>query len=728
MDRDEPLRAVLRRHVLGTALVPLLVIEVSLLALYLAFGQEVTGRWREEVTVGLRANLQAVVDARAHQLALTLSRIERQTELIRTQTGLLVRGEAQPTHSYRPELYGRGPGGSLYQLVDDGGASIYYSAATDVGEAEQRKIAATEPLDPLLVRIVSDDPHVVAAYYNTHDDFSRYYPFIPNAEEQFSPQLEMEDYAFYYAADAAHDPQHAVVWTDAYLDPAGHGWMVSSVAPVYDGDQLEGVVGLDVTVPVIAERLLEFDLPHAAPALLLTADGSLLGLSHAAAQRFSEGVAILEQAPSRVDDRERTLDQEAPLARLLSDHAAAEQLRLLLGDDAPLSELTIDGEVFFVVHASIDAPPWRLALLVSKQEVMAPVDAIASRSRTIALLVIGGMAIFYALFFQVIYRRSRRLADRVATPLASLEKAAETEVPLQVTSASGIAEIDGLWLSVREMMQANRRHQARIEALNHDLEAEIREQVRKNREKDHLLVEQSRLVSLGEMVASIAHQWRQPLTSLQFLVDDLRMQADDDSPPDATALREYLDDAQQLIGHMSQTIDDFRTLYRASPEPERVTLRTVVDRALSVADGGLKSAGVAVEVLDDSDGATVEGRPNELCHAVLNLLSNAQLILTQREVTQPRIEIRLSTNDGVCVIEIEDNAGGIEPEIAPRLFQAFATTRPDGTGLGLYMSRRLVVERFGGYLDVHDGKAGACFRIELPEPDAEPLGSIAPVG
>ncbi len=713
--RGKPLRVVLRWHVLGTALVPLLVVEVSLLLLYLAFGQEVAGRWREEVTQTLRSNLQAVVDARAQQLSLTLEGIGRQTEMVRTQAGLLLREEVLPAVEYRPELYAKGEGGALYQPKDDGGASIYYSASTPIGPKQQRKLAVTDPLDPLLRNAVQSDPHIVAAYLNTHDDLSRYYPFIPNTTEQFPPSIQMEDFAFYYAADAEHDPERRVVWTDAYLDPAGNGWMVSSVAPVYSGDHLEGVVGLDVTIPVIAERVLALDLPYEAPALLLTEDGTLLGLSREATKYFAEGTAILDRAPTKIDDRgERTLEQETPLASLLGDAGAAETLQEYIQTSESLAELRVGDESFFVVHASVGDPRWSLVLLVDEREVMAPVEAIESRSRTMALVVIGGMALFYALFFRVIYRRSQDLADRLATPLGKLEEATKTKEPPPTASESGILEIDVLGLGFREMMETNLEHQAHIETLNRNLEVEIDQEVRKSRVKDHQLVEQSRLASLGEMVASIAHQWRQPLTSLQFLVDDLRMQLEEDDPIDPVPMVDDLDDAQELIGHMNQTIDDFRALYRSTDETETVALSKVVSRAMSVADGGLKSAGIHVSIEDASEDAVIEGRPNELCHALLNLLSNAHNALIERKIEGPTIVIRLAVEGERCIIEVEDNAGGIDPEVADRLFDAFATTRSNGTGLGLHMSRRLVVERFGGTLEVHEGAEGARFRIDVP--------------
>lgn len=728
-EHGTPLGALLRRHTLGTALVPLLVVEMSLLALYFVLGQEVAGRWRQELITSLRRSLQTVADTRAQQLALTLADIQHQTDLVRSHAGQLLRGEVLPAEPYHPEHYAVSPRGSMYQRDDDGGASVYYTARNRFTAVEERTITITEPLDASLKRAVANDPHVVAAYFNTHDGFNRYYPFIPNAAEQFPPDLDMEAFAFYYAADAAHNPTRAVVWTDAYLDPAGNGWMVSSVAPVYRGDVLEGVVGLDVTIPVIATRVLDLDLPYEARALLVTPEGALLGLNRAAAERFAEGTTILDEPPPpRVEEHgERILDDEAPLARLLGDAEVAQHLLTLSAKDTGLTELTLHGEPFFLVHASVAQPPWTLAVLVSQREALAPVEAIESSSRTLTLLIIGGMGVFYALFFSVIYRRSRRLATRVVTPIGALTEATEAAEPPPSAPHSGVSEIDRLGASFREMLATNRAHQQRIEALNRDLEGQVREEVRKNREKDHLLLEQSRLASLGEMVASIAHQWRQPLASLQFMLSDMRMWADEPAPLEASTLHEYVDDAEQLIQHMDQTVDDFRTLYQNTPDPHPIELRAVVDQALAIADGSLKAAGIQIVVEDHAPGVTTHGRANELCHVLLNLVSNAQAVLTERAIPAARIVVRIEQagepRGPSPILEVEDNAGGVDPAIAPRLFDPFVTGRKEGTGLGLYMSRRLIQERFGGRLTLRDGAAGACFRVELPpsSPDDDEL-------
>merc|ERR1711879_470727 len=96
---------------------------------------------------------------------------------------------------------------------------------------------------------------------NSHDDFCRYYPFLENSYNTFPSDIKMKNYNFYYEADLKHNPEKKAVWTDVYVDPAGKGWMISSIIPIYNEDFLEGVTGIDITLNSIIKKLLSLELP-----------------------------------------------------------------------------------------------------------------------------------------------------------------------------------------------------------------------------------------------------------------------------------------------------------------------------------------------------------------------------------------------------------------------------------------------------------------------------------
>lgn len=250
-----------------------------------------------------------------------------------------------------------------------------------------------------------------------------------------------------------------------------------------------------------------------------------------------------------------------------------------------------------------------------------------------------------------------------------------------------------------------------LKELNRTLEQRIAEEVAKNREKDAMLVQRDRQAAVGEMIGYIAHQWRQPLNTLALIVQELAMRG---SVGELT--REYLDDsssrAVHLTRHMSQTINDFREFFR--PEREKVTFspREVIRNSLRLVEGNLRERRISVEVIEHGELPAV-GYPNQFAQVVLNILSNARDALVERNVPDPWIRVELSVQGDRSVITIRDNAGGIPLDVMPRIFDPYFTTKKDGTGIGLHMSRTIIERNMSGSLTARNETEGAAFCLEL---------------
>lgn len=149
--------------------------------------------------------------------------------------------------------------GAFHKTVDDGGAALWISAVEPITEQVQRVAYLTEAADPELIAICRRFPEVSQAYYNDRHSLNRIYPWFDTIA-QYPARMNIPEYNFYYLADAAHNPSRRGVWVDEpYVDPAGRGWMVSAIAPVYFAGRLEGVPGLDVTIATLANRYLHDD-------------------------------------------------------------------------------------------------------------------------------------------------------------------------------------------------------------------------------------------------------------------------------------------------------------------------------------------------------------------------------------------------------------------------------------------------------------------------------------
>ncbi|MBB5352698.1 hypothetical protein HNR46_002946 [Haloferula luteola] len=166
--------------------------------------------------------------------------------------------------------------------IASGEPAVFVSGAVPMSPEIEAVVLATEAVDPGLKSVVEEHLPVVQAYYNDRHSFNRIYPPF-DVLIQYPAGMIIPDYNFYYLADARHNPDRTAVWVnEPYVDPAGRGWMVSCVAPVYVGDQLEGVCGLDITIEALVRELdLEKENRFF---LLLAEDGTVVATGEAMIQ------------------------------------------------------------------------------------------------------------------------------------------------------------------------------------------------------------------------------------------------------------------------------------------------------------------------------------------------------------------------------------------------------------------------------------------------------------
>ncbi|HEY6837237.1 MAG TPA: MEDS domain-containing protein [Geobacteraceae bacterium] len=234
------------------------------------------------------------------------------------------------------------------------------------------------------------------------------------------------------------------------------------------------------------------------------------------------------------------------------------------------------------------------------------------------------------------------------------------------------------------------------------------------REKEQLLMHQSRLAAMGEMINNIAHQWRQPLNLLGLVIQELPLKYE---MGDFT--REYLEArsamANELVRHMSRTIDDFRNFFRPDKEKVDFSVNEVVNKTLSLVEESFRNNNIAVEVAM-SGNPVINGYPNEYSQVLLNVLMNAKDAYGERNVPPPRlVTVTSGTENGRAFVAIADNAGGIPAGIMDKIFDPYFTTKgPDkGTGVGLFMARTIIGMSMNGSITARNTGVGAEFRIEV---------------
>ena len=299
------------------------------------------------------------------------------------------------------------------------------------------------------------------------------------------------------------------------------------------------------------------------------------------------------------------------------------------------------------------------------------------------------------------------LENRLSPGLFTQDKARMAEL----LAAQAAISLENARL-IREMREAR----DEIQRFNERLEQRVAEEVARNREKDHILIRQSRLAVMGEMIGNIAHQWRQPLNALGLVLANIK-----DAQEYGELTPEYLErqtaDARRLIERMSHTINDFRDFFKPDKRKEVFHLKDAIGDALGLVSASFKAHNIEI-ALDAPEDVCMEGFPNEYAQVLLNLLSNAREAILQRGVRQGRVALRLQTGNGMAVLTVADNGGGISAEALERLFDPYFSTKEGGTGIGLYMSKMIIERSMNGRIEARNESEGAVFTLTVALSDA----------
>ena len=270
----------------------------------------------------------------------------------------------------------------------------------------------------------------------------------------------------------------------------------------------------------------------------------------------------------------------------------------------------------------------------------------------------------------------------------------------------------------RELEQLNKTLEKKVQEktealqlLNETLELRVKEEISKNEEKQKVMFWQSRLASLGEMLANIAHQWRQPLTELNLTVFSMKKAS---LKSDDTEVQKFYDDSKKIIKNMSNTIDDFTNFFKPDKEKQPFNIKESVDEALQILEQLLKQE--MVLVIREFEDVEVLGVSNELTQVIINLLKNSIDAFVLNSVLIREISIKIRVDFDAAIIEVKDNAGGIKEKSIYKIFEPYFTTKhtSQGTGLGLFMSKMICEQGLSGSLDVNSKKGTTTFRIKIP--------------
>ena len=685
------LKTWLWRSYLRAALVPLLVIELTFVALYWGTSRVVYDRSATAIT---EISTEALRAASRREAEVIARRLETIAALTRIYAGETARALATPATDVTAEERARHaftPDGVFYSTEDTGGSAVFYSGIVPVGPAEQDKVWRTARLDPMMRSITDSDPLIQQVYVNTHDSLNRIYPWF-DVLAIYPPKMDIPSYNFYYEADAIHNPKRGVVWTDSYLDPAGAGWMVSAIAPVYDAEEggeeggkakLEAVVGVDVTIGSIVEEVLDIELEGDGYAILVSRDGTILALPPAG-ERDLGVTALIEHSYSEAILQDTFKPDTFNLYRRPEMFSLAEALQ-----SAPEGQSTVDlGRPMRAAWATVAGPQWKLIVLTSEESILTGATTLREQLALVSKAMLAILVLFYLGFFLFLWRRSVAMSARVAEPLAEIERNM------------------GLIATGGNVAPGHRYGVAELQAVG-----------------DHLVTMGDKLQAASRAKASflsaMSHEFRTPLNAIIGYSDLLS----------STSTRPLAPEDQRQVQAISAAGWQLLQLVDGVIELSRIEQGEVL-HSLQPLDVW-PSLGQAV--------ATVRGEPTGPMGVTVRLeepgaplpQAKTDAVILRRIVTHlvangmkynrdgGSVTVTPVVVDGRLAIRVSDTGIGIAPEMQPRLFTPFDRLGHEngtisGTGIGLAICRRLA-DLIGAEIRFESREgAGSTFTLYLP--------------
>ncbi len=689
-----PLRRWLWRSYVRAAIIPLLVVELSFLAIY--WVSNLIVHQENVATIGAVSEqfLADVSHREADGIGQELAGYSAKSDIFARQVLRALNGNFTPSAAERAR-YAFDPDGSIYTTRDIGTTASFFANVTRPGKPELERMLKLGALDGFMADLKRATPGVLSVYFNSKDSYNRIYPYF-DAATQYPRDMDIPSYNFYYQADARHNPERKPVWTDAYVDPAGHGWMISSIAPVWNGNKLEGVVGIDIGLDAIINRLMRMDLPWGAYALLVDRTGRIiamppqgekdLGLKELTSHRYAEAIQQDSFKPEAFNINARK--DTRPLAEAMRK--------------GPDGHAVLDfGGPHHASFATVPGPGWRLVVVAPSAAINAPADALRERLKLVSYAMMGGLLLFYAIFFLVLYRQAKRMSGEVARPLdeiAALMGRIGAGQHRQEFHGDEVAELDLLGKQLVGMG-----HQL---GDAHDRIVRQEQVVRQALSRQEQINQQQ-----GRLVQIMSHELRTPLALIDSGAQILDRKADTLTGDELRRRSERMRGAVRRIAELldklvhSLTVDA-TGVTSAEPALQPLSLASLIRTTIAETPSDRLVADLSGDAMALGDPATLRVALDAVIDNALRYTSDGEVIL------------RVMQDGREAVIEVEDQGHSLSAEelaeIGKLFFRGSNAAGSVGAGVSLHLARRRLAET-GGRLEIATGETGGLLaRIIVP--------------
>jgi len=287
-----------------------------------------------------------------------------------------------------------------------------------------------------------------------------------------------------------------------------------------------------------------------------------------------------------------------------------------------------------------------------------------------------------------------------------------------IVQSSKSREINTIASVANQMVTNIAQYVQQLESFNLKLEQRVKEEILKQKNQESMMIHQSRQAAMGEMIESIAHQWRQPLNIIGSATVNLETEYTL-GLMDEKKFHNIMEIISLNINYMSDTIDDFRNFLNPTKETNDFDPKKCIQAVLTILDVQLHNNKIIHTIKCDND-MLFHGIENEFKQVLFILFSNTQdaikMQIEKKYIEKGEINISLSSQNNQGIIKISDNGGGIDTDKIDSIFEPYFTTKAHakGTGIGLYIAKNIIQNRMKGSLSVKNTEFGCCFTIAIP--------------
>ena len=688
---------ILSQHFIKFSLIPILIVEVTLIILYFSINAYISSHNVALLLNEAESYSQSILENEARFIDEKLVEVSRNASILKYTHENIMNNSEQFNLTNFNVNFDVAPNGVFYK-TNENGASLYYSSKTKITNKEKNKAIFTEAMDVSLKSVVDTNPIINAAYFNTWDNMNRLYPFINKVYEQYGEHIRMEDYNFYYLADLKHNPEKKAVWTSAYLDPAGNGWMLSCVVPIYNKEFLEGVTGIDITIDNFVKNILDRKLPYDANLFMVDKDGmiiampekieSLLGLKELKEHLYTDSILKTISKPEEYN----ILTNKSPFAS---------HFKNLIENKETTSTLKIENKEYLTLSQNIDETNWKLMILIDKKNVFSSIENLKSLSDKIGYVAILFLIFFYIVFFYFLLKKINIFSNSITKPIVDLSnqssQISEKNSNIEILNTN-ILEIHQLSSNFVSMMnELNERTKKLIDAKIFAEEA--------NKSKDDFL-------------ANMSHELKTPLNSIN-IISGIMMKNKSSNLTDQEV--KNLEIVNKCGKDLLDLINDILDLSKLEAKEDyvqniKINVKEYMTSIYEMFYTQIKMKNLEFIFKVDEDLDYIYSDQIKIKQIIKNLLSNA-IKFTAKEKIYFLVE---NDKDNIKII-VKDEGIGIPENKLEDIFNRFkqidgSTTRKyGGTGLGLAICKELALLLNGQITVSSQINIGSIFEVLIPK-------------